>query len=254
MAQDLCSGTKSTNKVVVKPVPPIHGAVPFKLPSNPPMSPENVQLMRQLSSQTSDDFDILDISVKPSTTFHIGDPRLPTYSTFSKQRGHALIINNICFEKDQRRQGAERDGDYLKDLFQQIGLTVIYHQDKTACDIKEIIKGFTKDPDLESCDMAVLVISSHGDQTLYNECYLKGTDGDKVETTFIEKLFSNVDCPFLKDKPKILIYQICRGDKNDYVEKDRISDDALPNFSPPIFQDGRTYSDMLIAHSTLPGM
>lgn len=58
--------------------------------------------------------------------------KIPTYQTHSKNRGKALVINNIKFlDEKQYRQGAEVDETNITKLFKEMGFKVINHRDKT---------------------------------------------------------------------------------------------------------------------------
>lgn len=232
----------------------INGAIPFKLPTNPDAKIDNDKVVEMLTKQMNVNVEQpLEIKVTPSSRFYCEDLKSLTYQTISQNRGKALIINNIIFNTEYDRQGAECDGISLQLLFKQIGLNVEYHENKPGKEMIEIIANFARSDDLKDTDMAVVVISSHGHQSENGESFLKGTDNGKVPNSWIESQFNNINCKNLKKKAKIFIYQACRGDNNDYVfsQQDR-ENVGLPNFSPSNYTD-RAYSDMLIVHSTLPG-
>ena len=53
-------------------------------------------------------------------------------------------------------------------------------------------------------------VSSPGADTVLAECVL-GVDGEPVPTSCLLAPFSNEKCPPLRGKPKIVIFQACRG-------------------------------------------
>lgn len=249
LAMNLTSGLDNeTNPVEIS------GAIPFKLPTNPDAKVDNEKVLQRLPKQLNANIERpLEIKVTPASRFfNNDDSKIDIYPTISQNRGSALIINNIVFNIEDDRQGAECDGISLQLLFKQIGLKVEYHENKPAKEMAHIIENFAVNADLKDCDMAFVVIASHGSQSEKGESFVKGTDNGKVSTSWIESQFNNVNCEYLKGKPKIFIYQACRGENNDYLFLHQDEENVgLPNFSPR--NSDREYSDMLIVHSTLPG-
>ncbi|KAF5303792.1 hypothetical protein FQR65_LT08127 [Abscondita terminalis] len=74
-----------------------------------------------------------------------------------------------------------------------------------------------------------------------------------VPTKQIEDQFDNRNCKVLRNKPKIFMYQICRGETPDYgTWHDNIeTDSGIVRQAKVMLM--RSCSDMLIAHSTTPG-
>jgi len=58
--------------------------------------------------------------------------------------------------------------------------------------------------------LRTLATSDDGTHTVQCECLL-GTDGAFVPTTRLLAPFSNERCPQLRGKPKIVVFQACRG-------------------------------------------
>ena len=60
----------------------------------------------------------------------------------------------------------------------------------------------------ESVHMAVVCILSHGSkQSVY------GYDGKPIKIDKLLKRLDNQDCPGLRNKPKLILIQACRGSK-----------------------------------------
>lgn len=90
-------------------------------------------------------------------------------------------------------------------------------------------------------------VMSHGDKGDH-DTHVVCSDGNKLDTSWIEKQFNNTNCVLMQKKPKIFVYQLCRGKLKDMGTHKRIvTDSSLQNISI------RTCEDILIAHSTLPG-
>ena len=123
--------------------------------------------------------------------------------------GYALIINNINIDKRDKRLGAEKDDENLSKSLQTLGYKLFggtKHRDKTADEIKELIKSVCENTDHSKCDSFVCCLLSHGD---YGKIY--GTDDRSVYLEDIKR--SIVKCQSLAGKPKIFIIQSCRGDR-----------------------------------------
>jgi len=107
--------------------------------------------------------------------------------------------------------------------------------------------------------MAVVAILSHGRHGL-----IAAADGRELETEWVLRQFNNDGCPALKGKPKLFIFQACRGDETDYgvmpritFPEDRTASDArkvIPNVVEMchVYKEV-SWEDMIIAYATLPG-
>ncbi|XP_030759139.1 caspase-1-like [Sitophilus oryzae] len=174
---------------------------------------------------------------------------IPTYSIQGpKLKGKALIINNIKFmEKEQERKGAKKDGNDLKALLSTIGFTCTLKENLKGQEIIKEVSKFSKS-NFKNDDIIIVTIMSHGTNVSsltgqavrggYTE--ISGIDNKCVASEeIIEKFVNSTDG--LKGKPKIFIFQCCRGDVTE------IHRDAVP------ISRTQQHSDILIAHSTLPG-
>lgn len=114
-------------------------AVPYQLPTNPQTSIHDTHFIQKLSEQSPNDYidlhsELLEISVRHTEKFNedFMDKKHPAYKMQSKNRGQVLIINNIKFDTEEFRAGAEFDGKNLKRLFEQIGMNVLCYSNLTA--------------------------------------------------------------------------------------------------------------------------
>ncbi|KAH3836416.1 hypothetical protein DPMN_109786 [Dreissena polymorpha] len=116
-----------------------------------------------------------------------------------------------------KREGADKDADRMRTMFDELGFEIIFGQNMTASEIeKEIQKAASK-----PCDCFVFVVSTHGEEiplskesvTLgeYDQTIL-GTDGNPVS---INKLLDMLNNETLKGIPKLCFLQACRSIKND---------------------------------------
>ncbi|KAG3286448.1 caspase-4-like [Ictidomys tridecemlineatus] len=123
----------------------------------------------------------------------------------------ALIICNIEFEYTTGRSGAECDVTEMKGLLESLDYTVKVKKNLKAEDMKLELMKFADLPEHKSSDSMFLVLMSHG--TLHGIC---GTlhsqkNEDVLPYDSIFQIFNNCNCVALKDKPKVIIVQACRG-------------------------------------------
>ncbi|XP_063228179.1 caspase-2 [Bacillus rossius redtenbacheri] len=182
---------------------------------------------------------------------------LAVYRMASRPKGLFLLINNIRFDNGEpERLGAEVDQNNLTALFEQLGYQIFAYQNLTLREMRRQIFEFAQLPDHSKVDSCVVSVLSHGHAGM--ETNLVSTDGCSLSVEWVISQFKNEACPQLQNKPKIFIFQSCRGDERDFgvvpairrlhrVSSGRTQSDGVA------MSKLRTYSDMLIAHSTLPG-
>ncbi|XP_057336232.1 caspase-2-like [Microplitis mediator] len=192
----------------------------------------------------------------------------------SKPRGLVLIITLINYiDADRDRSGGIVDHENLISLYTQMGLEVHERKDLTADEISDEAKKFSQLGKLRSVDCCFVVISGHGDSNENGESVIQGVDHTGVASTQHREItcnkiidyFSAENCPNLAGKPKVFIFQACRGKNKQKAltyQGSRHTNDNL-SLDPDIKQrDGnrirvsgksvRNYSDILVIHSTLP--
>ncbi|XP_052607545.1 caspase-1 [Peromyscus californicus insignis] len=137
----------------------------------------------------------------------------------------ALIICNTEFEYLPRRDGADVDLREMRLLLQDLGYTVKEKENLTAQEMTEEVKEFADCPEHKTSDSTFLVFMSHGIQEgICGKTYSdKVPDVLKVDTIF--RMMNTLKCPSLKDKPKVIIIQACRGENRGVVlVKDSVED------------------------------
>ncbi|XP_014395347.1 PREDICTED: caspase-13-like [Myotis brandtii] len=117
----------------------------------------------------------------------------------------ALIICNRKFDHLQPRKGAELDITGMTELLNGLGYSVSVEKDLTAKSENKVKKHRTS-------DSTFLVFMSHG--LLDRLCGKQHSDEnpDVLPYDTIFRIFNNRNCPSLKDKPKVIIVQACRGE------------------------------------------
>lgn len=123
----------------------------------------------------------------------------------------ALIICNTVFSHLSMRYGANVDITGMKGLLEELGYDVVVKEDLTAEGMKSEMKDFAALSEHQTSDSTFLVLMSHG--TLHGLCgkmHSKETPDVLLYDT-IYQIFNNCHCPGLRDKPKVIIVQACRG-------------------------------------------
>ncbi|XP_039296477.1 putative uncharacterized protein DDB_G0282133 isoform X2 [Nilaparvata lugens] len=159
--------------------------------------------------------------IKAVTPLDVEDgSSMKIYRMRSSPRGYALIINiheffePIKSSDDERRHGSYRDVANLYSLFSQLGYKVRMHYNLTKKEIHDKVSSFAEMPEHASVDSTVVVVMSHGGR--YHDTFraydnlLVHCDKDVVAH------FTNHKSEHLHGKPKIFIFQICRGNQNDH--------------------------------------
>lgn len=143
------------------------------------------------------------------------------YDLKSTKRGLVYIIVNERFTAEgyPNRIGAYTDYKNMKKLFKPLNLKLMTYYDKTAEEIKSILRSASNKPDLAERACFICIISSHGEQWTEvdqrrnkrtMEHAIVGVDGKRVLTKDLVELFSEEKCRDLNGKPKLFFIQACR--------------------------------------------
>ncbi|KRY92183.1 Glutathione synthetase, partial [Trichinella pseudospiralis] len=202
------------------------------------------------------------LKVKNEGTIPADYNTVDCYKHSSKPKGLALIINNCAFTCDlPNRLGSDIDCKNIHRLLTDLGYNVIKKHNLTAKGIVETMVKFSLNKEHERCDSAVVVILTHG---LEGEIY--GSDGGLVSVQKVIQLLDAVNCPALKNKPKLFFLQACRGQRYDSGHDVIDSGDTVgsanarrklnsldENDANALRRKVPTQADILIAYSTTPG-
>ncbi|XP_067008293.2 caspase-1-like [Anabrus simplex] len=107
------------------------------------------------------------------------------------------------------REGSNADVESLKDLFTDLGFDITICHNKSRDEIEDIIDKFAKE-DHSDADCLVVVVLSHGK----GKPYIWARD-DFYSVESVWTPFTADKCPTLAGKPKIFIFQACRGNDLD---------------------------------------
>lgn len=218
----------TVNNTQQLPVAPTDAAVT----TQPPPQPE----WKLAGCPTSID----NITVVPSTQQFYETYKHQSYPMSRPCRGKLLLICNDEFhsqsttDSDQQQQqlserrGADVDVHNITTLFRRLQFDVNYHNNLTAAEMMSLTREVANDPTLCDDDCFALCVMSHGQlrsvrtsdgNSVRCECVF-GSDGVVMPTTTLLAPFSNEKCLSLKGKPKIVIFQACRGDSVDRTQTD----------------------------------
>ncbi|XP_036602826.1 caspase-13-like [Trichosurus vulpecula] len=124
----------------------------------------------------------------------------------------ALIICNTKFDWLPPRNGAEYDIKGMHDLLEGLGYRVDVKENLTALAMESVLQQFASLPEHQTSDSTFLVLMSHGGPDgICGKDYKKEAP-QILRVHRIFEIFNTSNCPSLKDKPKIIILQACRGD------------------------------------------
>ena len=189
---------------------------------------------------------------------HIHPGSVEVYPMLKRPLGIALIINIESFHPNTEemealavREGSERDVKALETLFEALSFEVKTERNKGRQKILEILNHYSHDVDHSSYDCFVLWLLSHG-----KDGHIYGADGVTVPIETVRDLFSNVQCPTLKGKPKLIFIQACRGSQKEKgVEADSpysVNDQPKTNAKDDKITIA-DHADILMAYSTVSG-
>ncbi|KAJ8946902.1 hypothetical protein NQ318_008258 [Aromia moschata] len=243
--------------------PGISGCKPFRSIEAPR---ENIDSTERISIYENRRTTPLEIKVETSSEFHdtvAHNKAVHFYNSRSKKRGRLLIINNYDYKVDSKyRNGAIVDNENLHELFKQMGgWEIHHHNNKTAEEMRNIIKNFAEDSEGRHFDICCVIIMGHGSE-MSNKTIIYGLDDDYIYANYVQEQFANDVCRAYRGKPKIFLFQVCRGSSLDHTirhttETDSIFRDTVDTVvmtnAEKLTANIRTQEDMLIGYATLDG-
>ncbi|KAG8523184.1 Caspase-1 [Galemys pyrenaicus] len=151
----------------------------------------------------------------------------------------ALIICNTEFDSLSRRKGADVDIKDMKSLLESLGYRVDVKENLTASNMRTELVAFAARPEHRTSDSTFLVFMSHGVRE--GICGTKHSQEapDVLDVNTIFRALNTVQCPNLKDKPKVIIIQACRGEAQGvtWVRDSAEASDNSSSLSPDDFEE-----------------
>ncbi|XP_071541771.1 caspase-3-like isoform X2 [Panulirus ornatus] len=161
-------------------------------------------------------------------------PDQNVYDTTYDPRGLVLILNYREFKDrpDLLRKGSQYDVINLQNLFCQMGYETQIHWDLTEDQTLNTVSAFKNQERLQYTGCAIIVVMSHGiaRQTFHT------SDMQCITVEKILSMFLNSECVYLKGKPKIFLFNFCRGTDIAHVQTDAVREtpkDILCIYSAP---------------------
>ncbi|CAL8333489.1 unnamed protein product [Boreogadus saida] len=149
----------------------------------------------------------------------------------------ALLITNVRFDTAKYRDGAVKDEQDMSKLLSSLGYNVEHHRDLSGAEMDEAVERFSKDPRLAKTDAVFVVIMSHGVKgAILGVHHGKGVT-DKFPIDDIFKHLDSASCPQLEGKPKVIIIQACRGDKDGSVKVVQVDAARPPHLTDEVDAD-----------------
>ncbi|ROT75111.1 caspase [Penaeus vannamei] len=132
------------------------------------------------------------------------------YKMDKEARGFVRILNFSCFKdrSDLNLQQLDYDACIMSDVFDKMGYMCKTHSSLTVQQTKEVLKNIRDGDELTDVGCAIFVISGYG----VNGRKILTTDMKFVDTDYILNLFKDSECPQLKNKPKLFIFNLFKSE------------------------------------------
>ena len=141
----------------------------------------------------------------------------PTYTINKKGRhGVLLIINNVLFGGDGSKdcEQSVADAQQLAKVFHDCRYKISTKQDLDATEITDTVRSVVTNDVNSNDDSFICCILSHGNAQGIQGVKKPGDDKNAENFVTVTELADIVkECQQLHGKPKIFIFQACRGDK-----------------------------------------
>ncbi|XP_010147130.1 PREDICTED: caspase-8-like [Eurypyga helias] len=129
-----------------------------------------------------------------------------SYKMKNNPHGYCVILNNYMFKNPyEAREGTEKDGEAVKEVFSWLQFETVEHMDLEAYEMYAKVKEYSK-KDHSNMDCFVCFIFSHGEENK-----IKGVDHEFINIKDLLSCFSGSNCPSLAGKPKLFFIQACQG-------------------------------------------
>ncbi|XP_071545994.1 uncharacterized protein [Panulirus ornatus] len=176
---------------------------PIEIAPSLSFSPDSVDLEGTPDNQL---FQSLRLMVRPALTPALGPD---AYRMDTDPKGYVCILGYSSFEDrpDLQLEGSHPDVQNLANVFGNMGYTGHAHFSLTADQTKQVLTRVRDMEELERAGCAIFIISSHGT----GEGKFLTSDMKLLTTEFLCDLFKDSECPRLKNKPKLFIFDFCCG-------------------------------------------
>ncbi|EFX71257.1 hypothetical protein DAPPUDRAFT_309167 [Daphnia pulex] len=168
-----------------------------------------------------------------------------------EKRGYALIFSHENFDSNLEldpRPGSHKTAEKLKEALTKLKLEAEIFSDFTYEEIKTKVNDLcSREEDLRKSDCILIIVMTHG---LFNDhLYSKDTH---YPSNNLPPFFTTKQCPSLAGKPKLFIFQACRGDLQDTGTKVVMQSTKRQTDGPKSSYKLPAHADFLTACSTAP--
>ncbi|XP_030644206.1 caspase-7 [Chanos chanos] len=159
--------------------------------------------------------------------------------------GKCLIINNEEFngQPEYRRKGTERDGERLLRTFKKLRFDVEVKKNLKKDEMIRVLQDVSKEKHKEMGCFVCVFLTHGAPGALY------GSDLQTVPVRTLTSMLTADRCPTLQNKPKLFIFQACRGLQYD----SGIETDSEAESSDFVGTSDVPEMDFLCCYSTAPG-
>ena len=138
------------------------------------------------------------------------DLNFSRYPILNNPCGICLIIHNENFDDNSKRRGSHLDFLNLKQTFENMNFLIRSYEDLSKFEMRKVLTEL-QGTDHSTFDTFFCIVMSHGDE---DECIVT-RDMQTIKKDTILNHFTADICPTLAGKPKVFIFQACRGHRQD---------------------------------------
>ncbi|KAG0726933.1 Caspase-10 [Chionoecetes opilio] len=131
------------------------------------------------------------------------------YRMDSAPRGYVCLLSYGSFQDrpDLHLEGSQTDAHHLASVFSRMGYSGHAHFSLTADQTRHQLAKVRDMEVLAQAGCAVFVISSHGEPRRH----FLTSDMHTLDVQWVMDFFKDSQCPHLRNKPKLFIWDLCRG-------------------------------------------
>ncbi|XP_073781381.1 caspase a isoform X1 [Danio rerio] len=118
-----------------------------------------------------------------------------------------------------KRSGSEKDEENMEKLLKELDYQVVKRPNLSAKEMDEAIRDFAQREEHKYSDSAFVVIMSHGKRDAIMGVHYHRTNNpsDSFPVDNVYRRLNSENCPALRDKPKVILIQACRGGEHGRV-------------------------------------
>jgi len=178
----------------------------------------------------------------------------PENEYFKQGRGLAIIVNQKMFSGGglQHRLGTDRDRDELAVTFTLFDAELMITDNLSAHQMTAYLEVAAQKANNQMYHWLAVCILSHG-RRVGNVDEILGCDGVGIDRKSIVSMFAcAVRCPNMQRKPKLFVFQACRGKETQPQESLDVNSEIMSDSGAvPIIKGWPGLSDYMIASSTI---